>query len=172
MPDAQIISKVKLPESDSTYEFAVKWGNVREKPNVATEEYVDQHIAANDAMRFKGTIGDSESQADITELPAAHRIGDTWKAVTVGYWAGQVCDAGDLIICVETGTVASNDDWTVAQGNLDGAVTGPASSTANHIATFNNATGKVIKDSGYTIATSVPANAVFTDTKVQVVRLI
>lgn len=43
-------------------------------------------------------------------------------------------------------------------------VDGPASSTANHIATFDGTTGKVIKDSGFTIATSVPANAVFTDT--------
>lgn len=42
--------------------------------------------------------------------------------------------------------------------------TGPASSTANHIATFDGTTGKLLKDSGYTIATSVPANAVFTDT--------
>lgn len=36
-----IISKAKLPGSDSVYEFGVRWDNVREKPNVATEEYVD-----------------------------------------------------------------------------------------------------------------------------------
>lgn len=35
---------------------------------------------------------------------------------------------------------------------------------ANRIAVFNDTTGKVIKDSGYTIATSVPAGAKFTDT--------
>lgn len=35
---------------------------------------------------------------------------------------------------------------------------------ANRIAVFNDTTGKVIKDSGFTIATSVPANAKFTDT--------
>ena len=33
-----------------------------------------------------------------------------------------------------------------------------------HIAIFDGATGKVIEDSGFTIATSVPADAVFTDT--------
>jgi hypothetical protein len=43
-------------------------------------------------------------------------------------------------------------------------VAGPASAVANHVATFHDATGKVIKDSGFTIETSVPANAVFTDT--------
>lgn len=35
---------------------------------------------------------------------------------------------------------------------------------SGRIATFNDTTGKVIKDSGFTIATSVPANAKFTDT--------
>lgn len=74
------------------------------------------------------------------------------------------CEEGDLIICIKDGTAASNDDWTVVQTNIDGAVTGPTKVTANHIATFNGTSGKIIKDSGYTIATSVPANAVFTDT--------
>lgn len=35
---------------------------------------------------------------------------------------------------------------------------------ANRIAVFNDTTGKVIKDSGFTIATSVPSGAKFTDT--------
>ena len=39
--------------------------------------------------------------------------------------------------------------------------------TADHIATFDDTTGKVIKDSGYTIATSVPSGAVFTDANTQ-----
>ena len=45
-------------------------------------------------------------------------------------------------------------------------VKGPASATANHVATFDGTTGKTVKDSGYTIAASVPSGAVFTDTKV------
>ena len=43
-------------------------------------------------------------------------------------------------------------------------VTGPVASTDAHIATFDGTTGKKVKDSGYTIATSVPANALSTDT--------
>jgi|GEM_PF-5326480 hypothetical protein len=35
---------------------------------------------------------------------------------------------------------------------------------ANRVAIFNDTTGKIIKDSGFTIASSVPANAKFTDT--------
>lgn len=45
-----------------------------------------------------------------------------------------------------------------------GDVVGPSSVTNNHVAIFNGATGKAIKDSGYTIATSVPSGAKFTDT--------
>ena len=47
---------------------------------------------------------------------------------------------------------------------IDIGVEGPASSTDAHVAVFDGATGKLIKDSGFTIRSSVPADAVFTDT--------
>lgn len=47
-------------------------------------------------------------------------------------------------------------------------VSGPATATTTHVATFSDTTGKVIQDSGYTIGTSVPSNAVFTDTTTSV----
>jgi hypothetical protein len=50
------------------------------------------------------------------------------------------------------------------QTALDAKVAGPASAVNNQIAVFDGTTGKVIKDSGFTIETSVPAGAVFTDT--------
>jgi hypothetical protein len=50
------------------------------------------------------------------------------------------------------------------QTALDAKVTGPASAVANRVATFDGTTGKLIKDSGFTIETSVPSGAVFTDT--------
>jgi hypothetical protein len=50
------------------------------------------------------------------------------------------------------------------QTALDAKVAGPASAVANRVATFDGTTGKLIKDSGFTIETSVPAGAVFTDT--------
>ena len=48
--------------------------------------------------------------------------------------------------------------------DLASYVTGPSTSVANRIVTFSDTTGKVVKDSGFTIATSVPAGALFTDT--------
>jgi hypothetical protein len=50
------------------------------------------------------------------------------------------------------------------QTALDAKVAGPASAVANQVATFDGTTGKLIKDSGFTIETSVPQNALFTDT--------
>jgi hypothetical protein len=50
------------------------------------------------------------------------------------------------------------------QTALDAKVTGPASAVANQVATFDGTTGKLIKDSGFTIETSVPSGALFTDT--------
>lgn len=59
----------------------------------------------------------------VSSLPAAHTVGWTYRVVAPGTYAGKPCEVGDLIICVTTGTAANNDHWTVAQNNIDGAVT-------------------------------------------------
>ena len=128
---------------------------------IATTAFVNAAFQANDAMVFKGTIG---TGGTVTSLPTTHYQGWTYKVITADTYAGAACEVGDMIICITDGTSANNDHWTVVQSNVDGIVTGPASSTTDHVVTFNGTTGKVVKDSGYTIATSVPANAVFTDT--------
>ena len=133
---------------------------------IATTAFVQTEIntklAAADVMIFKGTIG--SSGATVTALPATHNAGWSYKVITAGTYAGVNCEVGDLIVCIKDGTAAANADWTVIQTNIDGAVTGPSSSVADRVATFNGTTGKIIKDSGYTIASSVPSNAKFSDT--------
>lgn len=129
---------------------------------------IDNKIAVADAMIYKGTLG---TDGTVTKVPAnGYKVGWTYKVITAGTYAGIKCEVGDMLIAINNGPVSGttvvNADWTVVQANIDGAVTGPASATAGHIAVFDGATGKVIKDSTYTIATSVPSNAVFTDTKV------
>lgn len=122
---------------------------------------VESKIAAADAMRFKGTLG---TGGTITALPASHKVGDSYKVITAGTYAGQKCEVGDMVICVTAGSTANDAHWTVVQANVDGAVTGPTSAVSGRVAVFNGTTGKVIKDSGFTIAKSVPADAKFTDT--------
>lgn len=129
---------------------------------------IDNKIAVADAMIYKGTLG---TDGTVTKVPAnGYKVGWTYKVIATGTYAGIKCEVGDMLIAINNGPVSGttvvNADWTVVQANIDGAVTGPASATAGHIAVFDGATGKVIKDGTYTIATSVPSNAVFTDTKV------
>ena len=128
---------------------------------IATTEFVMNTFRAQDAMIFKGTIG--SSGATVTTLPATHDAGWTYKVITAGTYAGQTCEIGDMVVCIKDGTTASDADWSVIQNNIDGAVIGPASASSGHVVVFDGTTGKLVKDSGFTIGTSVPANAIFTD---------
>ena len=119
--------------------------------NIVVKADLATLVAATDAMVFKGTLG---TGGTITALPASHQRGDTYRIITAGTYAGVVCEAGDLIMCITTGTSADNAHWTVAQTNIDGAVTGPTSSTDGNIAVFNGTSGKVIKDGGI-LATNI-----------------
>lgn len=123
---------------------------------------INNKIAAADAMIYKGTIG--SSGATITALPASHKTGYTYKVITAGTYAGVKCEIGDMIICLTDGTSANDAHWTVVQNNIDGAVIGPTSAVSGNVALFDGTTGKLIKDSGFTIGKSVPSDAKFTDT--------
>lgn len=185
------IKKIKLPRVTTPYDIldanAVhKTGNedingvktFNSSPIVPTptadgeatpKSYVDGLVAGItgmvDVMVFKGTLGITSDGATVTALPENHKVGWTYKVVTANTYAGIACEVGDMIACIKDNTISNDADWTVFQGNIDGAVTGPTSSTDAHVATFNGATGKVIKDSGFTIGKSVPADAKFTDTQ-------
>lgn len=100
---------------------------------------IGSKISAAQALRFKGTIG---TDGDVTELPANHTVGDTYVVKAAGNFAGEGCEAGDIIICVKSGTTAANGDWSVIQRNLDGAVTGK-SLTANTVILGNG--GSTVK---------------------------
>lgn len=116
---------------------------------IATTAFVTAAIAAlGNAMVFKGVV---DSQHD---LPTTHTVGWVYKVGEAGTYAGVVCEVGDTIVCVSSGTSASNGDWYVLQANIDGAVTGPASSTSGHIPTFSGTSGKVLQD-GYGVLTTI-----------------
>lgn len=132
---------------------------------IATTAFVQGVVASKladaDALTFEGTLG---SGGTVSNLPSTHTKGWTYKVATAGTYAGVKCEVGDLVICTTSGTTANNSHWSVIQANIDGAVTGPASSTSGNVVLFDGSSGKMIKDSGLTIESSVPANAKFTDT--------
>ena len=81
---------------------------------IATTEFV--HNAAStgkatltNALIYKGTIG---TGGTVETLPENYSVGDTYKVITPGTSAGQVCEAGDMIVAIEGG-------WTVVQNNTD-----------------------------------------------------
>ena len=121
-------------------------------------------------MIFKGTIG--SSGATVTALPTTgYSAGWTYRVITAGTYAGKVCEVGDLIIAVKdgpaSGTSVVNDDWTVAQTNIDGAVTTSSTLTANTLllgsgnrtitSLANGSTGQILQFNG-TAPTWVTAN--------------
>lgn len=122
----------------------------------AVKAYVDNVVTGGAAgvMVFKGAIDCSANP----NYPAAN-AGAVYKvsvAGKLGGAAGVAVEVGDTAYC--TAAAATGDQatvgasWNVVQENIDGAVTGPASATDSHVAMFNGATGKIVKDSGLTLA--------------------
>lgn len=123
--------------------------------DVATKNYVDGVLGANDAMAYKGVIDCSANP----NYPAAD-AGDTHKvsvAGKIGGASGPNVEVGDMLICT-TDATASGDhatvgaNWTIIQVNIDGAVIGPASAVDDRIATFNGTSGKLLQDGGVAIS--------------------
>lgn len=110
--------------------------------------------SVTDALVYKGTIG---SGGTLETLPTTYQVGWTYKIVTTGTYAGNVCEVGDMLIAIVSRSGSGNldSDWTVVQSNVDGAVIGPETSLDNHIATFSGTTGKVIKDSGVDVTSLI-----------------
>ena len=116
---------------------------------VATKEWVDALIEQLH-MGIPGIVDDGENP-----LPSEGYIaGETWRVTVGGTYAGQVCEVGDLIICLKAYDTASasNSDFMVVQANITGSVTGPDTAISGNIAVYDGSTGKIIKDSNVNIA--------------------
>ena len=153
------------PLAPYTVAEAVKVNDVDGNASTVEAEIVALRKAVEAAVskgqHFQGVVNSTA-----TLPPYNYKAGWLYSVQEAGTYAGNVCEVGDLIICVKdyASGSASNADWAVLQANLDGAVTGPSASVAAHVVVFDGTSGKRIKDSGFTIAASVPANAKFTDT--------
>ena len=98
--------------------------------NLPTTAAVVNYVSGvADAMRFKGTLG---TGGTITALPTTGvMVGDTYRVITAGTYASIKCEVGDLIIAT-----ATTPTWTVAQTNIDGAVTASTTTTDGYLAKF------------------------------------
>ena len=153
------------PLAPATTAAQVRIADASGMDSTAEAEIIALRKTVNEVLEggvsFKGALTSTSG------LPTVgYRAGWQYTVKEPGTYAGQSCEAGDLVLCVKdyASGSASNSDWTVIQANIVGAVSGPGSSVANHVAVFDGTSGKIIKDGGVTVAKSVPANAVFTDT--------
>lgn len=68
------------------------------------------------AAMFQGTV---TKETDISGL-TAYKKGWYWVVATTGTYAGQTCEAGDMIFCVsDYGTAYKASDFSIVQNNLD-----------------------------------------------------
>lgn len=162
---AERIVSTNIPENPSTVQGATV-------PTLAAvKAYADNLLNANDAMVFKGVVG---TGTGMVSLPSRdYRAGWTYKVGTAGTYAGQKCEVGDTILCITTYTTSYSDNhFTVIQANVDGTITSAETGTvtANTVPIYSDTSGTSLKSSGFTLGTSVPANAKFTDTIYSIVK--
>lgn len=146
--------KVQLKDAAGTAVYPV---TTADQVKTADGGNVEAKIASLQAafasgVRPCGTVG---TGGTVETLPAdSYKLGDLYVVKTGGTYAGQVCEPGDLILCIkdyaEEG--AADTDWTVIQNNIDRAVTGPASAADGNLMAFDGASGTVAKDSGVALS--------------------
>jgi len=121
--------------------------------HLANKTYVDASFAANDAMVFKGTVG-SGGTIEIADIEAlsTYDAGWTYKVITAGTIFGNVCEVGDLLMCIvdRAGAGDVDSDWLVTQTNIDGAIISSAVVADNRLLRGDGG-AQSIQDSGITI---------------------
>ena len=143
-------TKVQLKDVAGTPVYPV---TTADQVKTADGGNVEARIAALEAtfasgIRQKGTVG---TGGTVETLPAdSYTQGDMYIVKTGGTYAGQVCEPGDLILCVKTHDPegAADTDWTVVQNNVVRAVKGPESAADGNLLAFDGTSGTVAKDSG------------------------
>lgn len=112
-------------------------------------EYVGNAFAANDAMRYKGTIAYSNGSytthtvagVEVQGFPTKCEVGDTYRVTSQGTYAGQTCSAGDLLICIQDGTGSGLNTaayWTAVEANINGQVKHTVNGTSIYV--YSNST--------------------------------
>lgn len=112
-------------------------------------EYVGNAFAANDAMRYKGTITYSNGSytthtvagVEVQGFPTKCEVGDTYRVTSRGTYAGQTCSAGDLLICIQDGTGSGLNTaayWTAVEANINGQVKHTVNGTSIYV--YSNST--------------------------------
>ena len=100
------------------------------------KQWIQQSFAANDAMRFKGTISvdspnnitHNTSGTSVSGFPTSCEVGDTYKVTgtTNRTLASQNVNSGDMLICIKDGSgsaINTSEYWAVVQSNVENLIT-------------------------------------------------
>ena len=114
------IEKLPIATTDDTPSDNTLW------TSATIQNKINNSFIANEAMRFKGSIGIEGNAYTINgtatpdgTLPKGE-VGDTYRVSTNGRYGGNDCEVGDLLICYESGATKGDDGWTVVQTNING----------------------------------------------------
>ena len=118
----------------------------------ATEAYVNDAIAAINALAYKSEI-DASGSPNYPSADAGH-VYEIIANGHIGGASGQPVKIGDLLVCMVDGSAAGDEaavgaNWAVIENDTADVVRGPASVTDGHVALFDGATGKLIKSAGF-----------------------
>lgn len=102
---------------------------------IATTEFVKDAIAAGvagvtNALVFKGTLG---TDGTVEELPDTPKVGDVYIVSTAGSYGGAVCEVGDMLVCTKAKEGEEPAEWKAVQANINGAITGSVTMTADQL---------------------------------------
>lgn len=88
-----------------------------------TKDEIDGKINGINAMVYRGTVGDKDSEEEVKQLPTSGvAIGDTYMAAAVGTFGTHNCKIGDLLIATGTetnGIITSGLAWTYVPSGDD-----------------------------------------------------
>lgn len=110
------------------------------------KQWIQQSFAANDAMRFKGTISvdtsnnitHNTSGTSVSGFPTSCEVGDTYKVTgtTNKTLASQNVNSGDMLICIKDGSgsaINTSEYWTVVQSNVENLISYNLNGTEFHL---------------------------------------
>ena len=112
---------------------------------IATTEFVKDAVAAGvagvtNALVFKGTLG---TDGTVEALPETPKVGDVYIVSTAATYAGAVCEVGDMLVCTKAKAGEGSAEWKAIQANINGAITGSATMTADQLVVGSG--GKAVK---------------------------
>lgn len=99
-------------------------------------------------LKFVGAYDANANDPDLDTAPSASITkGSVYMVSVAGTFFTAVVEAGDMLIAKKSAPTLESD-WIIAQTNINGAVTGPASATSGALALFSGTSGKAITGTG------------------------